>query len=120
MFVLCTTRVSVHYFTLLISNWIPLLTYFLYSFSVHNQPAVDHIIESWQFLREAVIAIQESRKLQDNLTLEDLYRYVDNLITQRPPAMLYADLRGNFSEHIYQKCSAESTLSLALLGLFPY
>lgn len=70
--------------------------YFYILFSVHNQPAVDHIAESWRFLREAVVAIQESRKLRDNLTQEDLYRYVDNLITQRSPAKLYADLRGNF------------------------
>ena len=66
----------------------------VYTFSVHNQPAVDHIGECWRFLREAVVAIQESRKLRDNLTQEDLYRFVDNLITQRPPALLYADLRG--------------------------
>ena len=51
---------------------------------------------SWRCLKEAVIAIQESRKLEDNVTQETLYRYVDNLITQRPPAHLYADLRGNF------------------------
>ncbi|KAK8392981.1 hypothetical protein O3P69_013189 [Scylla paramamosain] len=70
------------------------------NFKVHNQPAVDHIAESWRFLREAVVAIQESRKLRDNLTQEDLYRYVDNLITQRPPALLYADLRDLTEQHI--------------------
>lgn len=63
-------------------------------FSVHNQSVVDHIAESWQFLQEAVVAIQESRKLRDNLTQEDLYRYVDNLITQQDPSRLYYDLRG--------------------------
>ncbi|KAK7084123.1 hypothetical protein SK128_002037 [Halocaridina rubra] len=64
------------------------------NFKVHNHPAVDHIAESWRYLREAVVAIQESRKLRDNLTQEDLYRYVDNLITQRAPVHLYTDLKG--------------------------
>lgn len=70
------------------------------NFKVHNQPAIDHIAESWRFLREAVVAIQESRKLRDNLTQEDLYRYVDNLITERPPALLYTDLRDLTEKHI--------------------
>lgn len=70
------------------------------NFKVHNQPAVDHIAESWRYLREAVVAIQESRKLRDNLTQEDLYRYVDNLITQRPPVHLYADLKDLTEKHI--------------------
>lgn len=63
-------------------------------FAVHQEASVDHMGESWARLKEAVVAIQESRKLRENLTLEDLYRCVDNLITQRSPAQLYADLRG--------------------------
>ncbi|MCL4139380.1 UNVERIFIED_CONTAM: hypothetical protein GTU68_022469, partial [Idotea baltica] len=54
----------------------------------------------WSCLKEAVVAIQESRKLRENLTQEDLYRCVDNLITQRSPSQLYADLRDLTEEHI--------------------
>lgn len=78
--------------------WSIKLQYICCHFSVHNQSAVDHIAESWQFLQEAVVAIQESRKLRDNLTQEDLYRYVDNLITQQDPSRLYYDLRGTVLE----------------------
>ena len=47
------------------------------------------------------MAIQKSRPLQDNLTQEDLYRFVDNLITQpRTPAQLYTDLRELIENHI--------------------
>lgn len=62
---------------------------------VHDAAPLDHIDSSWLSLKEAVIAIQESRKLSENLTQEDLYRCVDNLITARSPSQLYADLRGN-------------------------
>ncbi|KAB7508159.1 Cullin-4B [Armadillidium nasatum] len=67
---------------------------------VHQVAAVDHVSESWACLKEAVVAIQESRKLRENLTQEDLYRCVDNLITQRSPAQLYADLRDLTETHI--------------------
>lgn len=71
------------------------------NFKVHHKPKVDHVDESWRHLRDAVVAIQESRPLQDNLTQEDLYRFVDNLITQpRSPAPLYTDLRDLTEKHI--------------------
>ena len=64
----------------------------------HN---IDHGDQSWCQLRDAVVAIQKSRPLQDNLTQEDLYRFVDNLITQpRTPAQLYTDLRELIENHI--------------------
>ncbi|XP_076033393.1 cullin 4 isoform X2 [Oratosquilla oratoria] len=73
------------------------------NFKVHQKPCVDYERESWRCLQDAVVAIQESRPLKDNLTQEDLYRYVDNLITQRQPAQLYSDLRDLTEKHIKSK-----------------
>ena len=71
------------------------------NFKVHQKPKIDHLNESWCHLRNAVAAIQQSRPLQANLTWEDLYRFVDYLITQScSPAQLYMDLRDLIEMHI--------------------
>ena len=68
---------------------------------VCNKPKVDHVDDSWHHLYDAVMAIQESRPLQKNLTQEKLYRYVDNLITQpHSQELLYTNLRDLIEKHI--------------------
>ena len=68
---------------------------------VCNKPKVDHVDDSWHHLYDAVMAIQESRPLPKNLTQEDLYRYVDNLITQpHSQELLYTNLRDLIEKHI--------------------
>ena len=71
------------------------------NFKVHQKPKIDHLNESWCHLRNAVAAIQQSKPLQANLTWEDLYRFVDYLITQScSPTQLYMDLRDLIDMHI--------------------